>query len=50
MVISKNCKFCSEIKIEIENVKHCAENKKFKIMTDFKLEKARLRITYSNQK
>ena len=39
LVISKNCKFCSEIKFEMENVEHLRwKVKKLKIMSDFKLE------------
>ena len=41
MVISKNCKICSEIKFEIENVEHLrrklCENFELKILSDFKL-------------
>ena len=44
MVISKNCKICSEIKFEIENVgyvrrKFWVENFELKILSDFKLNK-----------
>ena len=42
MVISKNCKICSEIKFEIENVEYVrrklwVENFESKILSDFKL-------------
>ena len=44
MVISKNCKICSEIKFEIENVEYVhrklgVENLESKILSDFKLNK-----------
>ena len=31
LVISKNCKFCSEINFEIENVEHLRQNYELKI-------------------
>ena len=44
MVISINCKICSEIKFEIENVEYVCqklwvENLESKILSDFKLNK-----------
>ena len=44
LVISKNCKFCGEIKFELENVEHLRwklrdENFEWKILSEFKLYK-----------